>query len=95
MEIQTLKKGHSCYTTRDNTKVTLWNAVVVIVPVSTYTHPPCIHKYCDLRYWWTLMAWYLTDQLKYDQVLKKLVTMVFCYVKSWMTVDKLMTDEVY
>ena len=40
------------------------------------------------------MAWYLTDQLKYDQVLKKLVTMVLCYVKSWMTVEKLMTESI-
>ena len=40
------------------------------------------------------MAWYLTDQLKYDQVLKKLVTFSLCSMKSQMTVDKPMTDEV-
>ena len=34
MEIQTLMKGHLSYTTRDNAKVTLRYAVVV-VPVST------------------------------------------------------------
>ena len=38
-------KGHLCYTTRDNAQVTLQHAVVV-VPVSTYTHKICIHKYC-------------------------------------------------
>ena len=34
VEIQTLMKGHSCYTTRDNSEVTLQN-VVFVVPVST------------------------------------------------------------
>ena len=34
VEIQTLMKGHLCYTTRDNAQVTLRH-VVVIVPVST------------------------------------------------------------
>ena len=60
--MQTLMKGHLCYTTSDNTEVTSRHAVVVI-PVSTWTHQPCIHKYCDLRYWWTAVAWYLTDQV--------------------------------
>ena len=86
MEIQTLMKGHSCYTTHNNAEVTLWHAVVV-VPVSTYTRPPCIHKYCNFRSWWTAVAWYLEDQLKSDQDLKKLVTMALCSVKIWMTVD--------
>ena len=45
-------KGRSCYTTHDNSEVTLCHAVVV-VPVSTQTHPTCIHKYYDLCYWWT------------------------------------------
>ena len=36
MEIQTLMKGHSCYTTCDNAQVTLRH-VVVVVPVSTLT----------------------------------------------------------
>ena len=34
VDIQTLMKGHSCYTNRDNAEVTLWHAVAV-VPVST------------------------------------------------------------
>ena len=61
MEIQTFMKGHSCYTTRDNAELILRH-VVVVVPVSTWKHQPCIHKYCDFRYWWTAVAWYLTDQ---------------------------------
>ena len=93
MKIQSFMKGCSCYTNRDNAEVTLWHAVV-IVPVSTSTHPPCIHKYCDFCSWWTAVAWYLTDQLKYDQVLKNLAALALCYVKSWMTVDETMTDEV-
>ena len=40
------------------------------------------------------MARYLTDQVNSDQVLKKLATLVFCYVKSWMTIDETRTDEV-
>ena len=40
------------------------------------------------------MAWYLTDQVKSDQVLKKLATLELCSVKSWMTVDKPMTADV-
>ena len=31
MEIQTLMKGNSCYTIRDNAEVSLWNAVVVVL----------------------------------------------------------------
>ena len=92
MEIQTLMKGHSCYTTRDNAEVTLQH-VVAVVPVSTYTHQPCIHKYCDLNYWWTAAAWYLSDQVKSKQVLKKLATHGLCYVKSWMNVDELRKAE--
>ena len=72
--------GHSCYTTRDNAELTYWYAVVV-VPVSTQTHQPCIHKYCNFLYWWTTVAWYLTDQVNYEQVLKKFATHEFCYVK--------------
>ena len=73
VEIQTLMKGHSCYTTRGNAEVTLRHFVVV-VPVSTYTHHTYIHKYCDFHSWWTTMACYLTDQVKFDQMLKKLAT---------------------
>ena len=86
-------KGNLCYTTCDNSEVTLHHSVV-IVPVSTYTHQLCIHKYCDLHYWWTAVAWYLTDRVKSDQLLKKLVTLVLCSVKSWMNVDKPSTAEV-
>ena len=85
--------GCQCYTTSDNAEVTLWYAVVV-VPVSTQTNPPCIHKYCDFRSWWTAVAWYLTDQLKSDQVLNKVVTMYLCSVNIWMTVDEPRTAEV-
>ena len=85
MEIQTFTKGHSCYTTRDNAEVTLKN-VVVVVPVSTWTHQPCIHKYCDFHSWWTAVVWYLKDQVKSDRVLMKLATHALCYVESWMTV---------
>ena len=77
MEIQTLMKGNLCYTTRDNAEVTLRH-VFVVVPVSTYTHQPCIHKYCDSHHWWTAVAWYLTDQEKSDRVLKKLATHALC-----------------
>ena len=87
VEIQALMKGHFCYKTCDNAEVTLWYDVVV-VPVSKQTHPPCIHKYCDLHSWWTAVALYLIDQVKSDQVLKKLANIVLCSVKSWMTVDK-------
>ena len=92
MDIQTLIKGHSCYTTRDNDEVTLLH-VVFVVPVPTYTHPPCIHKYCDFNSWWTAVAWYLTDQVKSERVLKKLATHELSYVKSWMTVDEPRTAE--
>ena len=85
MEIQTLMKGYSFYTTRDNGELTVMHAVVVVL-VSTYTYQPFIQKYCDFQSWWTEVAWYLTDQVKYDQLLKKLATLVICYVKSWMTV---------
>ena len=77
VEIQTLMKGHSCYTTCDNSEVTLRH-VVVVVTVSTYTHQPRIHKYCDFHYWWTAMVWYLTDQEKSGRVLKKLATHALC-----------------
>ena len=40
------------------------------------------------------MAWYLTDQVKSDQVLKKLATLALCSVKSWMTIDEPRTFEV-
>ena len=40
------------------------------------------------------MAWYFTDQVKYEQVLKNLETLELCSVKSWMTVDKPRTAEV-
>ena len=93
MEIQTLMKGRSCYTTHDNSEVTLCHAVVV-APVSTLTHPPCIHKYCKLHSRWTAVAWYLTDQLKSDQVSKKLVTVALCSMKICMTVDEVRTSEV-
>ena len=85
-------KGHLCYTTSDNAEVTLLH-VVDVVMVSTYTHQPCIHKYCDFQYWWTAVAWYLMDQEKSDRVLKKLATHVLCYVKSWMTVGEPNTAE--
>ena len=87
MEIQTLMKGHLCYTTRDNTEVTLRHDVVV-VPVSIYTHQLFIHKYCDLHSWWTEVAWYLMDRVNSDQVLKKLVTLPLCSVNRWMAFDK-------
>ena len=87
MKIQTLTKGHLCYTTCDNDEVTLQHAVVV-VPVSTSTHPPCIHKYYDFHYLWTAVAWYLTYQVKFNGLLKKLATHALCYVKIWMTVEK-------
>ena len=85
-------KVNLCYTTRDNSEVTLRH-VAVVVPVSTQTHQPCMHKYSDFHYWWTAVAWYLTDQAKYDWLLKKLATHALCYVKSWMTVDEPMTAE--
>ena len=85
-------KGHSCYTTCGNSEVTLRHDVVV-VPVSTYTHKPCIHKYCDFHSWWTAVAWYLTDKVKSDQVLKNLATHALCYVKIWTTVEKPSTYE--
>ena len=86
-------KGRFCYTTRDNSEVKL-RRMAVVVMVSTQTHQSCIHKYCDFNYWWTPVAWYLTDQKKYDRVLNKLVTHVLCYVKNWMTVGKRKTSEV-
>ena len=87
MEIKKLMKGHSCYTACDNAEVTLRHTVVVF-PVSTYTHQPCIHKYFNFHYWWTAVVWYLKDQVKSYQVLKKLVNHALCYVNSWMTVEK-------
>ena len=93
MEIQKFMKGRSCYTTRDNDEVTLRHYVVV-VPVLNYTHQPCINKYYDSRSWWTAVEWYLTDQLKSNQVLKNLATLELCYVKSWMTFDKPSISEV-
>ena len=92
VEIQTLMKVHVCYTTRDNAEVTLRH-VVVVVPLSTQTHQPCIHKYCDFHYWWTAVAWYLMDQVKSYRVLKKLTTHALCYVKIWMNVDELSTAD--
>ena len=86
-------KGHSCYTTRDNSEVTLGNAVVVVT-VSTYIHQPCIHKYIYFHYWWTVVTWYLMDEVNSDQVLKKLATLALCSVKIWMAVYKLRTAEV-
>ena len=86
-------KGHLCYTTRNNAEVTLRHTVVV-VPLSTKTRQPCIHKYCDFYSWWKAVAWYLTDKVNYDQVLKKLETLLLCYLKIWMTVDKRRKDEV-
>ena len=40
------------------------------------------------------MAWYLTYQVKSDQVLKKLATLELCSVKIWVTVDEPRTAEV-
>ena len=94
MEIQTLMKGHFCYTTRDNDEVTLRHDVVV-VPVSTYTHQPYIHKYCDFHYWWKVVAWYFTDQVKSDRLLKKLATHVLCYMKSSMNVGEPRKAKLY
>ena len=93
MEIQTLMKGHLCYTTSDNAEVTLRHDVVVL-PVSNLTHQACIHKYYNLHYWWTALAWYLTDQVKSDRVLNKLATHVLCSVNSWMTVEEQRKYEV-
>ena len=94
MEIQTFMKGRLCYTTSDNAEVTLRHAVFILL-VSAYTHQLCIHKYLDFQYWWTAVAWYLTDEVKSNRILKKLVTHVLFYVKSWMTVDKPRTAELY
>ena len=94
MEIQTFMKGSLCYTNRVNSELTLRHAVVV-VPVSTYTHQTSIHKYCDFHSWWTLVVWYLMDQVNSDQVLKNLATLVLCSMKIWMAVDKQRTSEVY
>ena len=77
MEKQTLMKGHSCYTTRDNAQVTLQHVVVVVL-VSTYTHQPCIHKYSDFHHRLVVVAWYLTDQENSDRVLKKLANHAWC-----------------
>ena len=79
--IQTLMKIHFCYTNRDNYEVKLQHAIVV-VPVETYTHQPCIHKCCNFHSWLMAVAWYLTYKVKSDQVLKKLATLALCYVKS-------------
>ena len=80
-------KGHLCYKTRDNAEVTLRHSVVV-VPVSTKTQQPCIHKYCDFHSCWTSAKRYFIDQVKSVQVLKNLATLALCSVKSWITVDK-------
>ena len=40
------------------------------------------------------MAWYLTNQVKSDQVLKKLATLALCYVNIWMSVDEKSNAEV-
>ena len=93
MDIQTLIKGFSCYTTCDNAEVTLRHDVV-FVPVSTYTHQPCIHKYCSFHSWWKAVACYFTDQVKSDQVMKKLANHAFCYLKIWVTVDEPGKSEV-
>ena len=93
MEIKILMKGHSCYISRDNTEVTLRHAVVV-VPVSTYTHQPSIHKYCKFHSWCTAVVLYLIDQVKSNQLLKKLETMALCSVKIWINIDKPSTAEV-
>ena len=93
MEIQELMKGHLCYTTSDNAEATLQYADVV-VPVYTYTHQSCIHKYCDFHSWWTAVTWYLTNQVKSSWVLKNFATHALCYVMSWMTVDELRIAEV-
>ena len=39
------------------------------------------------------MAWYLMDQVKSEQVFKKLETLELCSVKIWITVDELRTTE--
>ena len=36
----------------------------------------------------------MTDQVKYNQVLKKLATHALFYLKRWMTVDKPRTAEI-
>ena len=87
-------KGRSCYITCDKSELTLRHDFVV-VPVSNYTHQPCIHKYCNFHSWWTAVACYLTDQVKSDQILKKLATMALCSMKIWITVDKPRIDEMY
>ena len=94
VEIQTLMKGHLCYTTRDNAELTLPHAISV-VSVSKQTHQPCIHKYCDFHYWWTAVTWYSTYQEKSNQLLKKLVNMSLCSVKRLVIFDKPRTSEVY
>ena len=58
VEKQTLMKGHSCYTTRDNAQVTLQHVIFAVL-VSTQTHQPCIHIYFYFHSWWTAVAWYL------------------------------------
>ena len=40
------------------------------------------------------MAWYLTDQVKSDQLLKKLATKALCSMKMSMTADEPRTAEV-
>ena len=51
--------------------------------VSTWTHQQCIHKYYNFHYWWTAVAWYLTDQVKSEWILKKLASHALCYVKIY------------
>ena len=86
-------KVHSCYTTLDSSEVTLRHDVVVVL-VSTYTHQSYIHKYCNLYSCWTAVAWYLTDQVKSNQVLKNFATLELFSVKSWIAVNKPRTDDV-
>ena len=87
-------KGHLCYTTRYNSGVTLRYDVVVFL-VLTWTHEPCINKYCDFHYWWMAVAWYLTYQVKSNGVLKNIATHALCYVKICMTVEKECTYDVH
>ena len=93
MEIQTFMEGHPYYQTSDSTEVTLQHAAV-FVPVSTYTHQPFIHKYCDFCYWWTSVACHLTDQVKSERILKKLETHMLCSLKICIAFDKPRTYEV-
>ena len=57
---------------RDTRRSSDLGVSLILSTVSIYTHPPCMHKYCDFRSWWTAVAWYLTDQQKSDQVSRSL-----------------------